>query len=250
MFHTSLQIERDLGLNHWERDCPTVDGISPGRPASRAEGCQGDRLGRAAALLCAVRGPAREDPGLDGGVRESRGRADHQGRGRRGSRGLYAEPRPRHRLQRQGRHLQAVRARREQVAIRQAAARARAHLREEHAAARTLFRRVLQSDPDGGRVLRLPGADHDGSVRDHGVRRHSRRPDGLLGGRENARATSGQEQVDPRHLPAVGSGALQGHRADRRQRHPRRALRANGAQAGGNASLAAARCWAWPTWWC
>ena len=28
MFHTSLQIERDLGLNLWEKDCPTVDGIS------------------------------------------------------------------------------------------------------------------------------------------------------------------------------------------------------------------------------
>ncbi|WP_213954384.1 styrene monooxygenase/indole monooxygenase family protein [Variovorax sp. dw_954] len=28
MFHTSLQIERDLGLNQWERECPTVDGIS------------------------------------------------------------------------------------------------------------------------------------------------------------------------------------------------------------------------------
>ncbi|HKX41851.1 MAG TPA: styrene monooxygenase/indole monooxygenase family protein [Burkholderiaceae bacterium] len=27
MFHTSLQIERDLGLNQWERDCPPVQGI-------------------------------------------------------------------------------------------------------------------------------------------------------------------------------------------------------------------------------
>ncbi|KAG1440665.1 hypothetical protein G6F57_018952 [Rhizopus arrhizus] len=27
MFDASLQIERDLGLNQWEADCPTVDGI-------------------------------------------------------------------------------------------------------------------------------------------------------------------------------------------------------------------------------
>ena len=28
MFHTSLQAERDLGLNFWEKDCPPVQGIS------------------------------------------------------------------------------------------------------------------------------------------------------------------------------------------------------------------------------
>ena len=27
MFHTSLQIERDLGLNTWEEACPSVEGI-------------------------------------------------------------------------------------------------------------------------------------------------------------------------------------------------------------------------------
>jgi len=37
MFNDSLQIERDLGLNHWEAACPTVDGIglavpNPGAP--------------------------------------------------------------------------------------------------------------------------------------------------------------------------------------------------------------------------
>ncbi|QJP69530.1 styrene monooxygenase/indole monooxygenase family protein [Burkholderia glumae] len=28
MFHSALQIERDLGLNHWEESCPSVEGIS------------------------------------------------------------------------------------------------------------------------------------------------------------------------------------------------------------------------------
>lgn len=27
MFHTALQIERDLGLNHWEEACPAIEGI-------------------------------------------------------------------------------------------------------------------------------------------------------------------------------------------------------------------------------
>ena len=40
MFHTSLQIERDLGLNQWERDCPTVDGISLAVPHPEQKGAK------------------------------------------------------------------------------------------------------------------------------------------------------------------------------------------------------------------
>ncbi|WP_218509838.1 styrene monooxygenase/indole monooxygenase family protein [Variovorax sp. dw_308] len=40
MFHTSLQIERDLGLNQWERECPTVDGISLAVPNPEQKGAK------------------------------------------------------------------------------------------------------------------------------------------------------------------------------------------------------------------
>ncbi|HMC74910.1 MAG TPA: NAD(P)-binding domain-containing protein, partial [Terriglobales bacterium] len=39
MFHDSLQNERDLGINFWEKDCPNTDGIAftiPGPNKSRA----------------------------------------------------------------------------------------------------------------------------------------------------------------------------------------------------------------------
>ena len=40
MFHTSLQIERDLGINQWERDCPTVDGIGLAVPHPEQKGAK------------------------------------------------------------------------------------------------------------------------------------------------------------------------------------------------------------------
>ena len=40
MFDASLQIERDLGLDHWARDCPTVDGISLAVPHPEQKGAK------------------------------------------------------------------------------------------------------------------------------------------------------------------------------------------------------------------
>ena len=40
MFHTALQIERDLGLNQWERECPTVDGIAFAVPHPEQKGAK------------------------------------------------------------------------------------------------------------------------------------------------------------------------------------------------------------------
>jgi len=40
MFHTSLQIERDLGLDHWANDCPTVDGIGLAVPHPEQKGAK------------------------------------------------------------------------------------------------------------------------------------------------------------------------------------------------------------------
>ncbi|BEP64860.1 hypothetical protein GmRootV213_54140 (plasmid) [Variovorax sp. V213] len=40
MFHTSLQIERDLGLDLWAQDCPTVDGIGLAVPHPEQKGAR------------------------------------------------------------------------------------------------------------------------------------------------------------------------------------------------------------------
>ncbi|MDR6353499.1 hypothetical protein Q3H58_000170 [Pseudomonas psychrotolerans] len=73
MFNTSLQTERDLGLNFWEDQCPAVEGIGlavpdpvhPDRPAFQWE--------RPPGALCPGGGPASEDAGLDGRIRAPRG---------------------------------------------------------------------------------------------------------------------------------------------------------------------------------
>ncbi len=40
MFHTALQIERDLGLDHWAKQCPTVDGIGLSVPHPEQQGAK------------------------------------------------------------------------------------------------------------------------------------------------------------------------------------------------------------------
>jgi hypothetical protein len=40
MFHTSLQIERDLGLDHWAKECPTVDGVGLAVPHPEQKGAK------------------------------------------------------------------------------------------------------------------------------------------------------------------------------------------------------------------
>ncbi|HEY2256050.1 MAG TPA: styrene monooxygenase/indole monooxygenase family protein [Variovorax sp.] len=40
MFDSSLQIERDLGINDWERECPTVDGIGLAVPHPEQKGAK------------------------------------------------------------------------------------------------------------------------------------------------------------------------------------------------------------------
>ena len=213
----------------------------PGAARRRDADRQGDRLGVEARRGRAVRRPAREDPRLDGGARAEGRQARHPRRRRRRPRAVHAGARPRDRRGRQGRDRAAVRARRVPLAVRQADARARADVRRGDDAAAGLLRRLLQPDPDGRRVLRLPRADHLGTVRDHGLRGHPRRPDGLLGRRDHARRAPGEVEVDPRDVHAVGGGALRRRRADRPERDPRRPVPADGAEAGGGAPVGSAR---------
>ena len=58
---------------------------------------------------------------------------------------------------------------------------------------------------------------------------------------DDARGAPREEQVDPRDVPAVGGRAVPEHRAHRRQRHPRRPLPADRAQAGRRAPVGRAR---------
>ena len=66
------------------------------------------------------------------------------------------------------------------------------------------FRSQFQYRPWSRRIFRVPRADHHRTVRDHGVGRNSRRPDGLLGRCFIARPASGKVEMDLRHLPALG----------------------------------------------
>src|SRR5467141_877073 len=46
MFDAALQHERDLGLNHWEKECPDIEGISLAVPAPEGGGKAIDWAGR------------------------------------------------------------------------------------------------------------------------------------------------------------------------------------------------------------
>ena len=148
---------------------------------------QGDRLRGATRSLRAVRRPAGEDAGLDGAARAARGQARDPGRRGRGSRALHARERPRDRRGGQGRDRAPVPARRRALSVRAADARAGAHVRDGARAAARVLGGVLQPRARRRGVLRVPGADDDRSLRDHGVRGRPRRPDGLLGRCAHAR---------------------------------------------------------------
>ncbi len=126
---------------------------------------------------------------------------------RRGAGALRGRERPGRRRRGQGRHRPVLRARRRALDVRSADARPRAHLRDRDDAAAGVLRRLLQHHPGRGGVLRLPGADDERPVRDHGVRGRSRRADGLLGRRVDARGAPREVQVDPRDVPALGGRA-------------------------------------------
>ena len=188
------------------------------RSRARRVGRQGDRLERQVRPAGAERRSARQDSRLDGRVHTLWRPPDDSRGGRRRPRTLRRGIRSRDRRRRQGRDRRSIRTRRREIAVRQAAARARADLCSRHDAATRAFRRLFQPHSDGRGVFRVSGADHLGAMRDHGFRRHSRRSDGLLARRQDAGGASGQIEMDPRYFPAVGSRALPVDRTDRRQR--------------------------------
>ncbi len=145
---------------------------------------------------------------------------------------MHARARSGDRGGRQGRDRQDVRARHRPQPLRPAPARPGADLRAWHAAARGTQRGVLQPDPGRGRVLRVPRAHAQRPLRDHGVRRHPRRPHGLLGRRPRPRRAPSTLPGDPAAFSALGGRALHTGGTHRRQRPSQRRLPADGAQAG------------------
>ena len=158
MFDVALQNERDLGLNFWDKTCPTVDSISFTVPAPDGSGAKAiDWNGK-------LDKPAQS---VDQRVKFPAWMAEFEKRGGRLTikeagvadlEDLREALRSRHRRGRQGRDRQAVRTRRREIAVRQAAAGAGADLCARHDAARRTFRRQFQSDPDGRRIFRLSRA--------------------------------------------------------------------------------------------
>ena len=151
---------------------------------------QGTRLGGAARRAGAVGRPAGQAPGLARGAGEARRHVRRPRGGHRRPRAVRTRARPRARRHRQGLARRPLPARRREVAVRHAAARARADVRARARAAAGALRGLLQHRPRRRRVLRLPRADDLGPVRDHGLRGHPRRADGLLGRRARRRSST------------------------------------------------------------
>ena len=232
MFDKALSYERELGLNFWDKECPTVDSISFSVPAPDGSG------NKAIDWNGMLDKPAQS---VDQRVKFPRWMQEFE---KRGGTIEYKAATPADlenyaaesdlvdRRRRQGRHCPGC-----SNATRKKASSTRRSARSRSPTCKALTPRPhhsavnFQSHPGRRRIFRLPVADHDRPVRDHGVRRRSRRPDGLLGRNFLAGRASGQIEMDPRHVPALGGRARQECRTDRRQRHPRRAFRADRAQA-------------------
>ena len=197
--------ERELGLNFWDKECPTVDSISVTVPAPDGSGNKAIEWNGmldkpAQAVDQRVKFPRwMQELEKRGGTHRVQGR--HPCRPRKIRRSI----RPRHRRRRQGRHRPPVRARRAEEPVRCTTARTGADLCQGADSAAARIPRSHSTHSRRWGIFRVPVADHHRPLRDHGARRRSRRPDGLLGRRHIARSAFGEIEVDSRHFPAVGS---------------------------------------------
>ena len=231
MFNAALQNERDIGLDFWGKECPTVNSINFVVPAPDGSGNKAidwnGMLDRPAQSVDQrTKYPAwMQEFERRGGTLEIREAAigDLEGYAAASDLTIVAAGK--------GDIAKTVRARRRKITVRQAAAGVGLDIPARHDAAAGPLRRQLQPHPDRRRIFRLPGADQQRRLRHHGVRGHTGWPDGLLEGRHQSAAASRALEMDPRHVPAVGGRPLPQRRADRCQRHPRRRLCADRAQA-------------------
>jgi hypothetical protein len=192
MFETALQTERELGLDWWADQCPAVEGI--GIAVRNPEG------GKAIEWSARLDGPARS---VDQRLKIPAWMAEFEKRGGqlvlqdvglddagnlRATHDLVVVASGKGEISQLFERDEARR-----LATQPQRALALTYVKGMKPA-RAVCARVLQPDSRRGRVLRVPGADHLGAVRDHGVRRRARRPDGLLGRREDAAGTPRAQQ--------------------------------------------------------
>ena len=232
MFDAALQNERDIGLDFWAKECPTVDSINFVVPAPDGSGNKAidwngkldrpaqsvDQRTKYPAWMAGVRAPRRHarDQGGDG-IADLEGYAAASdltivAAGKGDISRLFerdAEKSPFDKPQR-------------------ALALTYVHgmtPRPDHSAVN--FNLI----PTVGEYFVFPALTNSGAC-DIMVF------EGIPGGPmdcwkdvDQPAAASRAIEMDPRHLPALGGRALPQRRADRRQRHPRRRLRADRAQA-------------------
>ena len=72
MFDKALSYERELGLNFWDKECPTVNSISFTVPAPDGSGNKAIDWNGNARQARASRRPTREISALDAGIRKAR----------------------------------------------------------------------------------------------------------------------------------------------------------------------------------
>ena len=251
MFDKALSYERELGLNFWDKECPTVNSINFTVPAPDGSGNKAiDWNGLldkpAQAVDQRIKFPRwMQEFEKRGGTIEYKAAAPPTWKN--------TPPNPISSLSRPARARSpgCSSATRKKVPVRCAAARAGADLCQRTDPAPATFGGRLQSHPGRRRIFRVPGADHDRTLRDHGVRGHPRRADGLLGRCDIARRSIS------RNRNGYSTPSCPGRANARRtceltdaERHSRRTLRADRAQADRAAALRQGACSAWPTWSC
>ena len=184
MFNDSLQAERDLGINFWEKECPNTDAL--GVTIAAPDGGKAvswvytlDKPGQAVDQRVKFPGWMKKFAERGGElVIHEAGVADLENYARSSDLVILAGGK--------GDIVKLFERDAERSPF-DKPQRARFDLRHRAYSLRADPRR-LQHRADRRRIFRLPVAHHDRTVRDHGARRHSRRPHGLLGRRENAGA--------------------------------------------------------------
>ena len=218
MFDAALQNERELELNFWDQTCPTVNSINFTVPAPDGSGAKAidwnGKLDRPAQSV----DQRVKIPAWMAEFTRYGGRLTIHAAGGGDLEHYVEESDLRDRRRRQRRNHRSVRTRRREIAVRQAAARARADLCHRHDAATRTFRRLLQPDPDGRRVFRVSALTTTGPCE---IMVFEGIPGGPMDCWRDVRRgrTPRQIELDPRHFSAVGSRAQSVDRAYRRQRH-------------------------------
>ncbi len=170
MFHNSLQIERDLGINFWEKECPITEGIAfsvPGPDGGRALFWEAklDHYGQSVDQRLKFAGWLEEFARRGGKVVHKEAAAqDLEDCAKSNDLVLVAAGKAEI-----SQLFPVVSARCGQVAIRQAHAGSGADVHYEDRSAQAVHCGFVQLDPGSRGILRVPCVDGQRAVRNHGL---------------------------------------------------------------------------------